>query len=220
MFWFLRICSLLRVLLIRMRANATRQHQRKNADNQFSYKFFFFLSFFSLSLSLLWLLCVKFLQFFLYSRVYENFLNFFFWVVNFLLSYMTLSFFENLTFVISFWHRRTFYGEKKRGYMWEVCKVNGWEENKEGVEEEESEWVRKIERITGGKRCKETAVLCWVNGISFGKKFITDFTLFYLQIEVRWNFSVLDHSAHFFFITPHNHTHICTIIFAWEMMSL
>ena len=60
-------------------------------------------------------------------------------------------------------------------------KVNGWEENEEGVEEEESEWVRKIERITGGKRCKETAVLCWVNGISFGKKFITDFTLFFCK---------------------------------------
>lgn len=87
---------------------------------------------------------------------------------------------------------------RKKEAMWEVCKVNGWEENKEGVEEEESEWVKKIERITGGKRCKETAVLCWVNGISFGKKFITDFTLFFLQIEVRWNSSVLDHLAHFF----------------------
>lgn len=216
----MRICSLLRVLLIRMRANATRQHQRKNADNQFSYKFFSFFHF-SLSPSLSCGCCVlNFYNFFFTLVCMKISLTFFFWVVNFLLSYMTLSFFENLTFVISFWHRRTFYGEKKRGYMWEVCKVNGWEENKEGVEEEESEWVRKIERITGGKRCKETAVLCWVNGISFGKKFITDFTLFYLQIEVRWNFSVLDHSAHFFFITPHNHTHICTIIFAWEMMSL
>lgn len=184
-FWFLRIRSLLRVLLIRMRAKATRQHQRKTADTINS------LLFSTLCFALL--LCRIFLFFFI---IYENFLSLsmiFGCKIFFFFTTMSLSEKErdSLTFVISFWHHiyvhvRSFILVSAR-WMDEKCRRG-----------------REMERITGGWRQKMQRLRFVLSQwyLIWEEIYYSFFPLcksMWVRERER-NSSLFDHSAHFFFI--------------------
>lgn len=178
-FWFLRIRSLLRVLLIRMRANATRQHQRKNADTINS------LLFSTLCFGLLLLRSFFYIFFHHIWKFSLSFINFFLVVKNiFFFTTMSLSKKErdpmkkksHIRDLILTSHLRTY-------TMWEALILGvsaRWMDEK--CRRGKNHWRQKMQRDCG---------LCWVNGISFGKKFITHFFFFANRCEREKKFLII-----------------------------